>query len=121
YSTGSGHTPKRSATTHDASTSSRAGRSPHRAQAMLDPYSPQQNQYNPPSSTYPYSPTSEHRSFPAATYQSHSRSQSQTKAEPMTPPLTAYRSQYPVKSEPIDSQLPSTYSPGSGAQPPSAY
>ncbi|KAI0689180.1 hypothetical protein BC835DRAFT_1418738 [Cytidiella melzeri] len=69
-----------------------------------------------PSSTYPYSPTSEHRSLPTATYQSHSRSQSQTKAEPMTPPLPAYQSQYPVKSEPIDSQLPSTYSPGSGAQ-----
>lgn len=81
---GGGHPPKRSQTTHDASTSSRAPRSPHRggnpSHAMLDPYSPQQNQYNPPSSAYPYSPTTEHRAFPSAPYQSHSRSQSQVKA-----------------------------------------
>lgn len=110
-----GHPPKRSQTTHDASTSSRATRSPHRggtAQAMLDPYSPQQNQYNPPSSAYPYSPTTEHRSFASAPYPSHSRTHSQSKVEPLTPPLPAYRGQNPSKSEPIDA-APSTslYSP----------
>jgi dual specificity protein kinase YAK1 len=111
FSTGSSHPPRRSATTHDASTSSRAARSPHRGintvQTTLDPYSPQQNQYNPPASAYPYSPSTEHRSFPTGAYQSHSRSQSQSKAEPMTPPLPSYRSQYAVKSEAIDSTYPS--------------
>lgn len=74
FSTPGGHPPKRSQTTHDASTSSRASRSPHRGsnptQTILDPYSPQQSQYNPPSSAYPYSPSTEHRSFASAPYQS---------------------------------------------------
>lgn len=132
FSTGNmnSHPPKRSATTHDASTSSRAGRSPHRTvtgtnAAMLDPYSPhQQNQYNPPSSAYPYSPTAEQRSFAGGGYTSHSRSQSQTKLEPLTPPLPAYRSPYSVpKSETMDGQLPTTttYSPANGPPSSSAY
>ena len=120
------HPPKRSQTTHDASTSSRAPRSPHRSSnptnPMLDPYSPQQNQYNPPSSAYPYSPTTEHRSFASAPYQSHSRTHSQAKGEPLTPPLPSYRTQLQPKAEPIDASLPpSNYSPASGMPASSVY
>lgn len=116
------HPPKRSQTTHDASTSSRTPRSPHRganpSHAMLDPYSPQQNQYNPPSSAYPYSPTTESRTFPTqAPYQTHSRTQSQVKAEPMTPPLPPpYRA---VKQE--DHPMTSAYSPPTTMQPTNTY
>lgn len=121
------HPPKRSQTTHDASTSSRTPRSPHRganpSHAMLDPYSPQQNQYNPPSNAYPYSPTSENRSFPPPiAYQAHGRTPSQVKAEGMTPPLPpSYRSQGQVKAEPVDHPMSSAYSPPSGMQPASNY
>ncbi|KAI0342166.1 hypothetical protein BDW22DRAFT_1301201, partial [Trametopsis cervina] len=125
FSTGSSHPPKRSQTTHDASTSSRTPRSPHRgintSQAMLDPYSPPQSQYNPPSSAYPYSPTTEHRSYVPGNYQSHSRSQSQAKTEPMTPPLPTYRTQLATKTESMDPQLPSAYSPQSSIQSSSVY
>ncbi|GJE95495.1 dual specificity protein kinase yak1 [Phanerochaete sordida] len=111
------HPPKRSQTTHDASTSSRTPRSPHRganaSQGMLDPYSPQQNQYTPPSNAYPYSPTTESRAFPpTAAYPAHTRTQSQVKAEPMTPPLPpSYRGQLPVKAEPVDHPMSNAYSP----------
>ena len=112
------HPPKRSQTTHDASTSTRTPRSPHRgansSHGMLDPYSPQQSQYNPPMSAYPYSPTTEQRSFPPpASYPAHTRTQSQAKAEPMTPPLPAssYRAQLSAKSEPMDHPMSSAYSP----------
>ena len=117
------HPPKRSQTTHDASTSSRTPRSPHRganpSHAMLDPYSPQQSQYNPPSSAYPYSPTAESRTFPPqASYQTHSRTQSQAKAEPMTPPLPPpYRAA--VKQE--DHPMTSAYSPPTAMQPANTY
>ncbi|KAI1794082.1 hypothetical protein LXA43DRAFT_867179, partial [Ganoderma leucocontextum] len=92
------HTPKRSQTQHEPS-SSRAPRSPQRqpqSNSFLDPYSPPQ--YNSASSNnYPYSPTTEQRSFQGAGYQSqsHSRSQSQTKLEPMSPsmPSSAYSPQ----------------------------
>ncbi|KAI0082060.1 hypothetical protein K474DRAFT_1579505, partial [Panus rudis PR-1116 ss-1] len=92
------HPPKRSHTQYDSSSSSRAARSPLRGanqpHALLDPYSPQQSQYNsPPTNSYPYSPTSseQQRPFPSA-YQSHSRAQSQVKSEVVTPPMpgTAY-------------------------------
>lgn len=111
------HPPKRSQTTHDASTSSRAPRSPHRganaSHGMLDPYSPQQNQYNPPSSAYPYSPATESRTFPPPpTFPTHTRTHSQAKAESMTPPLpTSYRGQLPAKAEPIDHPMANAYSP----------
>ena len=118
------HPPKRSQTTHDASTSSRTPRSPHRganpSHAMLDPYSPQQNQYNPPSSAYPYSPATESRPFPPpATYQTHSRTQSQAKSEPMTPPLPpSYRA---AKQESMDHPMTSAYSPPSAMPPANTY
>ncbi|OBZ67161.1 Dual specificity protein kinase YAK1 [Grifola frondosa] len=109
YFAGTGvHTPKRSHTQHDAG-SSRALRSPHRApnQAapIVDPYSPQ-HYTSPSSNSYPYSPSAEHRSFPAATYQSHSRSQSQVKGEPMSPPIP------PPAYSPHAGAQPSLYSPG---------
>ena len=100
------HTPKRSQTQHESS-SSRAPRSPQRAPQsnnFLDPYSPPQ--YNSSSSNnYPYSPTSEGRSYTGGggySSQSHSRSQSQAKVEAaMTPPIAS-----------------GTYSPQSSGQPP---
>ena len=86
------HTPKRSQTQHEPS-SSRAPRSPRgapQANSFLDPYSPPQYSSS-SSNNYPYSPTAESRSFAGTgTYsaQSHSRSQSQAKAEaPMSPPV----------------------------------
>lgn len=101
YYQNAGGTPKRAHTQHDASTSSRAQRSPHRGAAgnnsLLDPYAPQQNQY--PSSTnstpYPYSPSSEQqRTYVPGGYQSqsqtHSRSHSQVKSEALTPPPLTY-------------------------------
>ncbi|KAF7792344.1 hypothetical protein EIP86_003380 [Pleurotus ostreatoroseus] len=103
------HPPKRSQTTHDASTSSRTPRSPHRGanpHGLLDPYSPQQqqqSQYNPPSSTYPYSPSADQRGFGTPAYSGHSRTQSQVKAEAMTPPI------------------PSAYSPSSAMQTSGVY
>ncbi|KAI0775662.1 hypothetical protein BD413DRAFT_439953, partial [Trametes elegans] len=83
----SSNPPKRSQTQHEPS-SSRATRSPHRAPQgnnLLDPYSPQ---YNPSSANpYPYSPTTEQQKpFSGGGY-SHSRSHSQSKAEPVSPPL----------------------------------
>lgn len=108
YPSTTSHPPKRSQTTHDASTSSRTPRSPHRGanpHGLLDPYSPQQqqNQYNPPSSAYPYSPTAEQQGFGASAYSGHSRTQSQVKAETMTPPI------------------PNAYSPSSGMQTSGVY
>ena len=105
YFTGSNpHTPKRSQTQHESS-SSRAPRSPQRAPQsnnFLDPYSPPQ--YNSSSTTnYPYSPTTEGRPFASGggySSQSHSRSQSQAKNEPMSPSLP-----------------PATYSPQPTGQP----
>lgn len=126
FATTGSHPPKRSQTTHDASTSSRTPRSPHRSanstHAMLDPYSPQQAQYNPPSNAYPYSPTTESRPFPPpASYQTHSRTQSQSK-EPLTPPLPpGYRTQLTVKSEPMDQPMSSGYTPPAAVQNASVY
>ncbi len=90
YAGPTAHTPKRSQTQHDSS-SSRAARSPQRAPPSgnyLDPYSPPQFS-SASSNPYPYSPTTEQRSFQGGPYppQSHSRSQSQTKGDPMSPPL----------------------------------
>ncbi|KAI0663561.1 hypothetical protein C8Q70DRAFT_883229, partial [Cubamyces menziesii] len=106
------HTPKRSQTQHESS-SSRAPRSPHRAPQsnnLPDPYSPQQ--YTSPASTsYPYSPTAEQKSFTGGAYhsQTHSRSHSQSKGEAVSPPIpsaayspqsagqqTLYSSAYPM-------------------------
>ncbi|CCM01143.1 uncharacterized protein FIBRA_03191 [Fibroporia radiculosa] len=98
YATSGAHQPKRAQTQHDASTSSRAQRSPHRGAAtntsLLDPYSPQQNQYSSSAAgtPYAYSPSSEQqRAYVPGGYQSHSqthsRSQSQVKGEGMTPPI----------------------------------
>lgn len=104
FTSPSTHPPKRSQTQHDPSTSSRVPRSPLRAtnpsQPLLDPYSPQQqNQYNSSTNPYQYSPNTESRSFQPSNYQSHSRSQSQVKAEPAAavipppPPPPAYSPQ----------------------------
>ena len=114
------HTPKRSQTQHDPS-SSRAPRSPGRAPQtnnFLDPYSPPQ--YNsPPSSNYPYSPTNEQRSFQGGPYssQSHSRSQSQTKSEAISPPVppAAYSPQYSAPY-PMDTTSPAPSSNSLSAQ-----
>ena len=105
------HLPKRSQTQHDASTSSRNARSPLRganpSHPMLDPYSPQQNQYNspntapPPPTAYPYSPSSEQRQFSSQNYPAqHVRTQSHVKSERGTPPVPppAYSPQTGVQS-----------------------
>lgn len=104
------HLPKRSQTQHDPSTSTRNARSPLRganpSHPMLDPYSPQQNQYTtpntapPPSNTYPYSPTSDQRQFSTQNYPQHTRSQSHVKSERGTPPVPspAYSPQGGVQS-----------------------
>ncbi|KAI0949590.1 hypothetical protein AcW1_009149 [Taiwanofungus camphoratus] len=103
-----GHHPKRAHTQHDASTSSRTPRSPHRGPnpgaVLLDPYTPQNPYSSPANVSYPYSPSSEHqRSYVPGTYHSHSRSRSQVKGEALTPPI------------------PPAYSPMSAAQSSSAY
>jgi len=56
--------------------------------SMLDTYT-QQSQYSPTAASYasPYTPTSGSATLPPAPYHSHSRSHSQVKAEPMTPPM----------------------------------
>lgn len=105
------HLPKRAQTQHDPSTSTRNARSPLRgvnpSHPMLDPYSPQQNQYNapntapPPPSAYPYSPSSDNRQFSSQSYQAqHTRSQSHVKSERGTPPgpPPAYSPQSGVQS-----------------------
>ncbi|KAF8637949.1 hypothetical protein AX16_010582 [Volvariella volvacea WC 439] len=104
YFTGPGaHPPKRSQTTHDASTSGRGGRSPIRgpttpgSSSLLDPYS-QQAQYSPTTANYSaYGPPQDQRNHPppASTYHSHNRGHSQMKTESMTPPLSA---NYPPSS-----------------------
>ncbi|KAI0780109.1 hypothetical protein C8Q74DRAFT_1171040, partial [Fomes fomentarius] len=113
------HTPKRSQTQHEPS-SSRAPRSPQRAPQtnnFLDPYSPPQ--YNSPSSNnYPYSPSNEQRSFPGGySSQTHSRSHSQTKTEPISPPLppAAYSPQY-TGPYPMDTTSPAPSSTSLSAQ-----
>ncbi|KAH9929488.1 uncharacterized protein BXZ73DRAFT_24234, partial [Epithele typhae] len=93
YFTGPGvHTPKRSQTQHESG-SSRAPRSPQRSQggnSYLDPYSPPQNNYS-STNNYPYSPTGDVKPFAGGgggggySSQTHSRSQSQAKGEPMSP------------------------------------
>ncbi|TCD69830.1 dual specificity protein kinase yak1 [Steccherinum ochraceum] len=106
-----GHLPKRSQTQHDPSTSTRNARSPLRganpSHPILDPYSPQQNQYNasntapPPPAAYPYSPSSDHRQFSTQNYPAqHARSQSHVKSERGTPPIPppAYSPQGGVQS-----------------------
>lgn len=91
---GAGHAPKRSQTQHDASTSVRSGRSPMRSntsnQSLIDSYT-QQSQYSPTtaSSYAPYPPTSGSGALPPAPYHAHSRSHSQVKGEPMTPPIAS--------------------------------
>ncbi|TBU33847.1 hypothetical protein BD309DRAFT_820453, partial [Dichomitus squalens] len=92
------HTPKRSQTQHESG-SSRAARSPQRqpqGNSFLDPYSPP-SYTSAASNNYPYSPTTEQRSFQSGGYssQTHSRSQSQTKPEPLSPslPPSAYSPQ----------------------------
>lgn len=82
------HTPKRSLTTHDSSTSSRgaAGRSPAQNPSLADSYA-QQSQYSPTTNSSfatPYPPP------PPGAYHAHSRSHSQVKGEqPMTPPMAS--------------------------------
>lgn len=82
------HTPKRSLTTHDSSTSSRgaAGRSPASNPSLADSYA-QQSQYSPTTNasfSAPYPPP------PPGSYHAHSRSHSQVKGEqPMTPPMAS--------------------------------
>ncbi|KAF7971796.1 hypothetical protein HWV62_19869 [Athelia sp. TMB] len=83
YSGSNTHTPKRSLTTHDSSTSSR---SPATKPSLADAYA-QQSQYSPTANagfSAPYPPPP-----PGSYSHTHSRSHSQAKGEPMTPPLTS--------------------------------
>src|SRR6266851_2356895 len=113
FSSPGGQPPKRSHTQHDPSTTNRAVRSPHRANAnpsLLDPYA-QQSQYSPTSAPYNYQSSN-----------FHGRSHSQTKVEAVTPPATSPYSQPNAPPPPP----PPIYSPsyamdtGSPHLPPSA-
>lgn len=90
YNGSSGHPPKRLQDPNVAAT--RNARSPHRGATsstpnLLDPYA-QQSQYSPTGPAYPYgnAPPLDQRTTSAA-YQTHSRNNSQLKAEPSTPPI----------------------------------
>jgi dual specificity protein kinase YAK1 len=88
FSNPGGQPPKRSHTQNDSSTTTRAARSPHRANAnpsLLDPYAQQQQ------SQSQYSPTSANYTYQSPTF--HGRSRSQTKAEAITPPASSPYSQ----------------------------
>lgn len=109
-----GHAPKRSQTQHDTSGSTGSGRSPMRTNtsgapntSLLDSYA-QQSQYSPTTTNYTssYVPTSGSGTLPPAPYHTHSRSHSQVKAEPMTPPVTS--------AYPSGSLGSTTYSPSYG-------
>lgn len=77
---GGGHAPKRSQTQHDLKPNT----------SLLDSYA-QQSQYSPTTTNYTssYVPSSGSGTLPPAPYHSHSRSHSQVKAEPMTPPISS--------------------------------
>ncbi|KAG7098744.1 hypothetical protein E1B28_000654 [Marasmius oreades] len=86
---------------------SRSGRSPLRGPpasnsgSLLDPYSPQHSsQYSPTANTaYPYAAASDQRPHPPpqSNYSTHSRSHSQVKNEPMSPPVNpSYSPQTPL-------------------------
>lgn len=107
FSPTSGHAPKRSHTHHEpssAAASARAARSPLRsgpsqsAGGLLDPYAHAQSQYSPTTAAYSYHAPP----YPPATH-SHSRTHSQIKHEPLTPPVP---SPYTPQSASIAHQPP---------------
>lgn len=89
YNGGGAHTPKRSLTQHDSTRA--AGRSPAATgnpasnPSLLDSYA-QQSQYSPTTASSYSSP---YAAGAGAPYHSHSRSHSQVKGEPMTPPMSS--------------------------------
>ena len=126
YYNGSGgrHAPKRSQTENETNASARSGRSPMRITpgnasntSLLDSYA-QQSQYSPTTASYPspYAPTSGSGTLPPATYHSHSRSHSQVKGEPMTPPISSISSPYTPGTLSTSGYSPS-YSMDSSASP----
>lgn len=129
YFGSSNNPPKRAQTHHDASTSSRAARSPMQTSngsntALLDPYGQQQAQYSPTGPSYaPFGPPPDNqRGHGSPAYQSHthSRSHSQVKTEILTTPLVPpYSPQGPMQSG--FSPTPYTAMESSSPQPPSSH
>ncbi|KAF8623096.1 hypothetical protein AX15_006507 [Amanita polypyramis BW_CC] len=107
--------PKRSLNQQDANQAARAGRSPLRGSsssssaALLDPYA-QQPPYSPPANAYPYASHAEQRTHP-------SRSHTQVKSGPMTPPITTTYSSQTASG--LQSYTPSYAMDTSSPHPPS--
>lgn len=96
YNGSTSHPPKR---LQDATVvANRSGRSPHRgahtpnSTGLLDPYV-QQSQYSPTSAAYSYGSAPPLDRAQSSVYQTHSRTNSQLKAEASTPPIPPYGSQ----------------------------
>ncbi|KAF6763114.1 CMGC/DYRK/YAK protein kinase [Ephemerocybe angulata] len=96
YNGSTSHPPKR---LQDATVvANRSGRSPHRgahtpnSTGLLDPYA-QQSQYSPTSAAYSYGSAPPLDRAQSSVYQTHSRTNSQLKAEASTPPIPPYGSQ----------------------------
>ncbi|KAF7428224.1 dual specificity protein kinase yak1 [Pleurotus ostreatus] len=111
--------PKRAATTHDSSTSSRGGRSPLRStnqsgpNALLDPYSPQQYSPSNSASYTTYASPPDQRNSQPTVY--HARNQSQVKTEPSDPSFSPRTPMHATTAFP-----PSAYSMESGSPHPSS-